>query len=451
MGTTSSNNDASSEHAQRSGRYQGLFSTLLTGVVVQGLGALAGILVLPLLTDELGSAEFGVLIVVVSFAPWLALLYSALSPVVRILVGESRGREVAAEAPPDILRSGVRWSILIVVVTLVVWVGLVYVLPLEQLLGASGTGLTRTDLIYSVLAFSIPVILGGLGSAYTGALDGVGRNAAAVALESLGPIVALPLTLFAISQEANLIVLCGVQGLSWAIGRLAPLVWWLFRPSLAKNQPKSAPARIRFRLVMQMAWIVAASTAQTGFDPIIVSSQIGADPAASFGIANRLVQGAMIPLVILAPYFMSSMAAARGAGWSRSNSNNLRTLLAQAAGLGVLAGVALVLLGPWFGSFLGSGNVPAPQSLYLAAGAVVVASFTIAPLQWVLVGPAALRVSVPTQSVMMISNVGLSLWLANLWGPAGPFWATAMVYSIGSIALLLAIRARPTLLRHRHS
>ena len=80
-------------------RYGGFLPTLSSGVIVQGLGSLASVLVIHLLTGELGGEKFGILIVIMSLAPWLALFYSAVSPVVRILVGESRGREKSIEAP----------------------------------------------------------------------------------------------------------------------------------------------------------------------------------------------------------------------------------------------------------------------------------------------------------------------------------------------------------------
>ena len=429
------------------GRLGSLSATLGAGTTVQVLGALAGFVALPIQINALGSPAFGVLVVVVSLAPWLTLIDGALYPSTRLLVGEAR-RGDQFTAPQAILRSAFRLALKIASMNLAtLLVGLV-VLPLVAIFGSRGIT-DRGDLVVAILVFSLPIIASGPGGVYLGALEGVGRTVVAAILAGAGPLTALPLTIIAVALGGDLVTLCAIQGVAVALPRLCAWAYWHLKPSVGGTGGEHA-GRLRMSLIAQMVLLSAAGVIQTGLDPVIVSSQLGAESAGAFGLANRLVFGALIPLVVLSPLFASNLAAARGTGWSMGKHGELRHLVIQAGVAGLFVGVCVALLGPVMARILGAGQVAVPLLLYAAGGAFVFATFLSTPLYLAFSGPRGLARSVRLNVVLVIANVALSFWLVHPLGPSGPLWASAVTGVAASAFWLLMWRRHPDWLGEVH-
>ena len=431
------------------GAFGALSTTLGAGAIVQGLAALAGFAVLPILIQDLGSAAFGVLVVIVSLGPWLTIVDGALYPSTRLVVGELRGA-AGGGAPAPLLRSARRFAYRVMAANAIVVVLCLAVLPVETLFGAEGT-VPFPELLAAVALFTLPVIATGPGGVYLGALEGVGRTVVAAVILGLGPILALPLSWAVASSGGGLVPLAFIQGLAIGIPRAFAWIYWFWRPSVAAPHLELDDAGIRPRLIAQMALLSALSLAQTGLAPVIVSSQVGADAAASFGMAWRFVNGALIPLMILTPLFAGSIAAARGAGWAGRSDGDLRRLIAQAAVVGGVAGLCLVVLGPPLTDLLGGGEVEAPLNLYLAGAAFLLGMYVSTPLALAFSSPRALRVSVALNCVLAVFNIALSFWLAPRIGPAGPLWASALSTWIAATFWVLMWVRRPALLTEVHN
>lgn len=416
-----------------------LVATLGVGSSVQVLGALAGFVTLPILVHALGSPRFGVLVVVVSLAPWLTVIDGALYPATRLLVGEARSGD-RYTAPVSLLRSARRLAIKVACLnigTLILGLG---VLPLVALFGSGGIA-SRSELVVAVLAFSVPIIASGPGGVYLGALEGVGRTVIAAIFVGIGPLAALPLTLTVAYFDGGLTALCAVQGLAVALPRACAWVYWHLRPSLDQNQG-AAVAKLRIPLIVQMVLLTTATLIQTGLDPVIVSSRLGAEAAGTFGVANRIVNGALIPLVVLAPLFAANLAAARGGGWDSSRHHDLRRLVLHAGGVGLGIGAVVAGVGPLAARLLGAGQVDAPWDLYTAGAVFIFATFLSTPLYHAFSGPRGLRRSVRLNAALVVVNVGLSLLLVGVTGPSGPLWGSAIA-GLGAAGYWL-------LMWHRH-
>jgi O-antigen/teichoic acid export membrane protein len=238
-----------------------------------------------------------------------------------------------------------------------------------------------------------------------------------------GPLLSLPLTVAVVALDGGLVPLCAVQGLAVAVPRLCAWVYWHRKPSWNDDTGGNRP--LRLRLVLQMVTLSTAVLVQTGLDPVIVSSQLGADWAGAFGLASRVVTGALIPLTVITPLFAGNIAAARAAGWSARSDRDLRRLVAQAALAGAVVGALVVLLGPPLSRLLGAGQVDAPVSLYLAGGTFVFATFVSTPFYLAFSGPTGLRWSVRLNIVLTVANVGVSVLLVRAVGGSGPLWASA--------------------------
>ncbi len=426
----------------------GLPRTFGAGALVQGLAALAGFAVLPIMVRDLGSAAFGVLLVIVSLGPWLSLIDGALYPATRILSGELRGVHEGA-VPRSLLASAVRLAWRIMAINALLLAAALALLPSYSLLGADGVLPWRAVLL-AVVVFAAPVIASGPGGVYLGALEGVGRTVIAAIIAGLGPICAFPVTYFVASSGGGLPWLAFIQGLSIGIPKFVAWGYWHWRPSHAERGA-AAQAHVRVPLVAQLTLTSGMVLAQTGLAPVIVSSRLGADPAASFGLAWRLIAGATVPLVVLTPLLAGTLAAARGAGWNRRTDAALRKLALRATAAGLVAGLLLLALGPVATRFLGGGDVTVGFGLFVAGAAFIVATYANTALTLAFSGPQAIRMSVLLGIVLTVVSVGGSLWLTGPLGTAGPVWAATLAAGL-SLAFWLSVWWRkPQLLAELHT
>lgn len=429
-------------------RYGSLLSTLGAGVSVQLLSSAAGLAVLPVIVRALGTSRFGVFVVVVSLGPWLTLVDGALYPATRLLVGESR-RPGTVAANSTLLESARALALRIVAFNLAAVIVCLASLPLVALLGG-GNVASHGELVRDIALFAAPVILTGPGGIFLGALEGVGRTVVAALISGLGPLIALPATVIAISAGAGLGPICAIQGFSLAAPRACAWVYWHVRPSIAVDRHDFGAERLRLRLVLQMALLSAAVLLQTGVDPLIVSSQIGSVAAASYGIGSRVVTGALIPLMVVTPMIGGNIAAARAAGWPRGSNTHLRRLVLGIAVGGAVAGTAVVLLGPEIGMLIGANRVPAPLMLYMSGGLFVFLTFVTMPLYLAFSGPTGLKRSVYLNVTLTLVNIGLSIPLASKIGPSGPLWASTITTALAGLFWLIAWRTRPRWLAEAH-
>jgi len=422
-------------------------TTLGAGLLLQGLAALASFLVVPMLVSALGSGRFGVLSVIISFGPWLIVLDTGLQAAMRLLAGETRGAS-QGRAPAALMGRGYRISILAMALNAVLVAMALLLLPIQRIFGAEGV-VTSGELSLAIAIFALAVISSSPGVVTLGALEGVGRTVVSASLGGLGPIAALPLTMLVIQWGGSFVELALVQGLAIAVPRFSALAYWRWRPS--RTDASYATTKLRVSLAGQLALLAGLGTAQAGLAPVFVSSMVGAEAAASFGLTWRLITGALIPMVVLTPLFTASLAAARGAGWSRGNNRDLLRLLGQAAVVGALAGIALVALGPFVVQLLGRGQVLVSSSLWFAGATYLVTTYVAAPFQAAFVGPRALHASVAIGLVVTVASVGLSLVFTPQFGASGPLWAA----SIGSIVItvfwIVIWRFWPGLLAEAHT
>lgn len=433
--------------ASGAGRFGSFGATLGAGSAIQLLGAVAGFVTVPILVSALGGPSFGVLVVIASLGPWLTLVDGALHPATRLLVGESR-EDGRVAVPRGLLHSAIRLAAKVAAANMATLTLALVGLPLVALFGSEGVADHR-DLVVAVMAFAVPVIVSSPGAVYLGALEGSGRTVIASIHSGMGPLLALPLSLLVAEMGGGLPWLCAVQGSAVALSRFSAWAYWHLRPSppASSDQPHT---RLRFSLVSQMLLLSAAYLVQSGLDPAIVSSNLGAEAAGSFGLANRIVLGALIPLVVLTPLFAANLAAARRGGWSEDRSSELRHLVMQAGMAGLFVGGCVAALGPPVARLLGGGEVPAPLSLYFAGALYVFAAFLSTPLLLAFSGPQGLARAVRLSVVQATGNVGLSLVLVNHLGPSGPLWASAAAGLAGTTYFFVMWARHPEWLGETH-
>ena len=431
------------------GRYGAMLPTLGAGSMIQLLAALAGLATLPVIIRSIGSSSFGVLVVVVSLAPWLTLIDGALYPTIRLLVGESR-RPGQFTASPRLLSSAFRLAIKIATANFATLVLAIVVLPLVSLFGSHGIA-GRGELALAIACFAVPIIASGPGGVYLGALEGVGRTVVAALLAGIGPLVALPFTLLVAALHGGLATFCLVQGLSVAVPRAGAWLYWRRRPSWgAGGEVPGGTDGFGLGLVLKMIALSVSVLVQNGIDPAIVSSNRGAGSAAAFGIATRLVNGALVPLLVVTPLISGNIAAARASGWPLGSSKRLRTLLGQASAAGAVVAAGVVLLGPPLAKLLGASRVDSPRSLYYAGALFVLVSFANMPLYLAFSGPTGIARSVRLNATLAVVNIAASIVLVRGYGPSGPIWASVATGCVAIGYWLVAWWRHPEWLGEAH-
>lgn len=430
------------------GHFGSLRATLGAGTIVQGISALAGFAVIPVLVHELGSAEFGVLIVIVALGPWLMVLDGALYPATRLIVGELR-TENRFKASVDLLRAARGKALKIMALSAVLLLACVAALPLVSMLGLEGV-VSPPTFGAAVTVFALPIIASGPGGLYLGALEGVGRTVVAAVIAGCGPILALPITLAVARHEGGLVALSSIQGLALAAPRFGAWAYWRWRPSEQATPSSAAASALPWGLVFRLALLAGSALALTGVAPMIVSSQLGADAAAAYGTAWRIVAGALLPLGIVTPLYAARLASARGEGWTRSSQVALGHLVRGSLGAGLASGIAVALAGPPVASALTGGEVDVTRSLYVAGGCYVMCMYVNQFLGLAFSGPRGIRMAVPLNLALTVVGVLAAIWLVAELGPAGALWAAAAA-TAGSIAFWMVVwRTLPHVLADLH-
>jgi O-antigen/teichoic acid export membrane protein len=194
------------------------------------------------------------------------------------------------------------------------------------------------------------------------------------------------------------------------------------RPHLASR----ASSRHLFRLgvsffVLQIAVAVSYQT-----DTLVIAQVLGPTAVQQYAVPMRLF---LIPStlmgLLLAPLWPAySEALARGdQAWVMKT---LRRTIILATGTGTLAATALVLSAPWL-IRVWVGHAVAPTALLLVAlGAWLVAMSLTGPISVFLNGASVLGPQAVGSVVMMLANLGLSIYLAGAVGVSGVVWGTVL-------------------------
>jgi O-antigen/teichoic acid export membrane protein len=184
------------------------------------------------------------------------------------------------------------------------------------------------------------------------------------------------------------------------------------------------------RRIWELSWPmmiigVALSFSYT-LDPIVIAWKHGADAAAQYGLANRLVQFGTVVVTASAPVLWSSSVRARLQTGRRTDRRGAHGHARLFALISAILGSGLVVIGPFATRVWSGGDVESPRLVFVAFALWMVVLGYQLPLAMQLNDRDGLRFQALTTSVMAAVNVGLSLVLVGVIGSAGPVLASGI-------------------------
>jgi O-antigen/teichoic acid export membrane protein len=182
-------------------------------------------------------------------------------------------------------------------------------------------------------------------------------------------------------------------------------------------------------LVMQIAIAVAYET-----DTVVIAQVLGPQSVQQYAVPMQLfiIPEQLLGLVLIPLWPAYSEALARGdRAWV---AKTLRWTLGAALGVGAVAACAIALLAPtvihlWVGS-----SVKPSVLLLCAAGAWLLVMSMTQPISIFLNGAGILGPQAISAVVMMVGNLGLSIYLAKAVGVSGVVWGTVIAQTAFCLA-----------------
>lgn len=411
-------------------RSRRLVSAGLSGVGGRLAAVLLGLVLTPVIVGGLGDERYGV----------FATLTLAVSLLSFSDLGVGNGlitRTAAAGARGDVAEqrrlASVGFAIMATAGTVVAAATLVLVelLPWRAAFGAPGV--PEAELRQAVLAFGLLFAAGVPGAVGQKLLLGLQRGATVNAWVLAGTCASLLGAAAASAAGARLpLVVAATVGPPILLSCCSSL--WLFcvaRRDLAPRRVDVTLAGAVSLLRVGGLFLVLNAAVALAFqtDLLVVSAVLGASAAAVLAICLRVFslvqQSTTAVLTQLWPAFADALASG-DARWVR------RAWWRSSLGIAGVAAPVLLLLAltgdrliEWW---VGPSLVP-PTSLLLALALWTLQQACIYPTAMLLNGAEIVRFQVVAASSMAVTNIGLSIVLAQAWGVAGPVWASLITHT----------------------
>lgn len=273
-----------------------------------------------------------------------------------------------------------------------------------------------------IFAFTVPA---GLGPRI---LVGIDRNPLATLVLMSCPAFGLMLTvlLYALDVSGIWYAVSALGGLliGQTVGtvlalRFSGLRWSTFSPV--------SPSRTSSRLLTGSLWLLVAGVG------LPIGSQAGRVLLAHLSTPEELSRYALIAQIYAIGWQVLSTAAL--AYWpifvKRRDATEVTIrmwwrLTATLAGVGVLGGLFLMMLGPWAASVLSGGRIDVSVWLATAFGAVLIAQSLHLPASVLLTRPDEARWQALWTLAMAAVSVGLGCFAAERFGATGVVYASAL-------------------------
>ena len=399
--------------------------SILTQVISQGSNALTALARIPILVIALGASGYGTFTLVQAVVPWLVVVPLGLRQSLRAM-----GAQALHSSPAE---ASVVWRAhwmdarRMMVLTGAAGLAVCMVLGLvwPQLASPSGG---RVEAVAVLACTAILCASGFLGTVHAGWLEAGDRLALVNMMGAATGIVGLALTfvLWQVGAPFALFAIAGVAAVvapSWCA-----LIW--HRPP---PPPTDTPAELREAVrsnSRRFLYGVLATLLATGLSPFIIGLLLGPKEAASYFVAARLAFMVTLVPTALTPLLWNRHARIRSSREANPSHRGLRSILLVSSGLGLLLAVAFAVVGPPLGHLLGTKEVPAPLSLYLAFASLGLLQFVQAPLTAALSGPRGAHFMSRTTTIAAIVSVLGAVPATLLVGVSGPVWSFVLTFGV---------------------
>ncbi len=430
--------DLSTEDGRASQRNRQIAWSVLASALGRGLGMVSMVLAVSWTMPYLGAERFGIWSTIASFTLMLAVLDFG--------AGHALTNQVAREAArhdPAALRQAISGGLgLLAAIGLLmatVLAALGAALPWEWLIKSSGPALAD-EVRRAAVCFGVLFGLSLFGTGVQRVFSGLQRSYEAHAAAAVGALATLAALWECSRQQAGVPTLVlatlGIQVLTtlpllFVLLRRGQLAWLDMRRhtwDLAKRLLPSGSAFFVLQLGVTVGWAA---------DSLIAANMLGAEPAAVYGITQRLMQCVAIPLSLLSWPLWAAYADAHARGDHGFIRTTLRrslltSLVLAVAGVTLVALLAEPLTGRWT-----QGHIAVNHALLLAMAVWTVLETCTATLSMALNGCGVMRPQLVSVALFIGLALPLKFLLAQQAGLSGIVWA-AVVSQLVAVPLLYA-------------
>ena len=409
-------------------RVRRVFATGLSSGLARLASLAVTLVAVPLVIRELGAEQYGVY---VSLAALVNILLA-----VDLGLGSALVNEIADLTDPDgsrdrmasLVSSAVLPLCVLVVLAGALLVGFTRVVDVSALLNTPSS-MSNSEVTRLLLLAFIPYLLSLPLGVVVRIRYGLQEGHVSHLCQVVGYGLQLALLLLAALLGAGLswfIVLLGVGALFGYV--IDGAVMLVRRPWVMPRPTRFVWPDARRLLGAGGLFLVLGISAAVGYqtDAVVIAHWLGSDGAATYGATFQVI--VICPLALslflnaLWPAYREALSSG-DTGWVRRTFvQSLRATIPLAA----IAGVVLIVLGPWFVEAWAGADVRPPLGLVVAGALFVLVNAVSGPVAMLLNGMHKLRPQAVAAVVMAMANIALSIvWVQSI-GLAGPLLATAV-------------------------
>jgi O-antigen/teichoic acid export membrane protein len=394
--------------------------------LAQAVNTLGGLVRIPLIVGALGSQGYGLFVVITSLWPWLAAPGEAWRETARA------GRGYPGPPGDALHRAYVSAAVLATGAGIAA-------LTLQTEILPRADGVSSQIAAYSVLVLALTAALSVSPASIVGASELAGRAHTVNLFSAASTLVGLPLLILAISLRETMLAIVSATAIGFAAPYLLASLTLRGRIRTTRHAASTGPSGFGAMLIWTTSALVGS-----GLDALIVGSVVGADAAASYGVALRLLTLATVVTIALSGFTTGYFTRLR-----QTEPGSLLVQLKRFGRLYILvslvSALTFVLVGPDAASLLTRDAVAAPTSLYVLLGVVAFSGGAASPYLAALASTRGRRFRSIALLTTATGNVVTSVWAASVFGLVGPAACSAVAGLALLCAARTAVRLRPSL------
>ncbi|WP_189780533.1 oligosaccharide flippase family protein [Streptomyces capitiformicae] len=412
--------------SEADGRWRGILTSGTATMAAQGVSLIASLLIVRVMAQNLGVAEFGLWLTLTTALAMLGALDFGLGPAVMTQVSEARGRGDLGEMQRVVSTAFFLLSSAALIV-LAVSAVLTSTIDWNTVLGVGNEvphPLVR-ELLFAVaaaIALSLPLVIArrvyyALRRAHVLALFTV----LAVALQGLGVW-----GVGAITSDIRWFLIIYLA--AWLVADIATTL--LLRRSIPELRPRlcAIDRRTAGRLGKegaQLFFLTLVSVVVFQSDAFIIGHYLGVSHIPEYVLPFKIF--VLVPA--FAAMFLTPLWATYREAWTRGDyrwvrSAYTRSVAFTAAAATLMACLLFVGARPLLRLWMGNDAVVPSVEMLAALACHVIVMCTSSAVSVLLKGLGVLRAQYILGAVMALLNIALSIWSVTRMGICGPLWAT---------------------------
>jgi|GEM_PF-7004087 len=403
----------------------------------QVTAAAAALVRLPMSIKYLGTQEFGLLITIVAFLPWLSLLLGGSRITTRNSLSSLDASEVMG-AWRFLLKRSFLMSLQLALPLAALGI-LSYFVGEQRFSQAVLPGFKAILILLVVYASGTPLF-----GTFAGGADALGKHNLYAGFGTVSALVSIPATWVGVQFALPLVWFVLVAAATYWLPAL--MIFLYFFQGIFRS--KSIPG-------IQLGFVKTVTAASqglgilfsSGLDVIVVAGTLGLVEAGSYGISTRLLGTIMIPAAALAPSQFRHFAQLRATHAPLHKvKRELRAVLIRNGALTLAIALCVLAIYGYVFRLMTHDKYPTNYSLGASLAVATILSAIFATFFAASAGDLGLRIGRNLSIAIGLLNLLSTIVLTKTIGVLGPAAASIACYGLGSVLWLWYVKRSPAFL-----